>query len=107
MRKQWGGQYNFIYVNRRDGDPDKTQSPESMSAFLARGGMTDVDYVVADVNAYKQIIGQDVKAIPDGKVGIPRVYLFDKSGHQIHTAYGFEGNDGVDLEARVARAIVQ
>ncbi len=107
MRKDFGSKYNFIYINRRDGTPDTTQPPEAVATFLSRAGLADIDYVIADVSAYKQIIGQDLKAIPDGKVGIPRVYLFDKNGHQIHTAYGFEDADGSDLEARLARAIAK
>jgi thiol-disulfide isomerase/thioredoxin len=107
IRRQLGRKYNFVYVNRRDGEPDKTQPPASIATFLTRSGMADIDYVIADVHAYQQIIGKDMADIPDGKVGIPRVYLFDKAGRQIHTARGFDESDGVDLEARVTRAIAQ
>lgn len=105
IRKDLGDRYNFIYVNRREGDPDPTQPAAAVTQFLARGGLSDVDYVVADVKAYRQIVGKDIKDIPNGKVGIPRVYLFDAQGRQVHTAYGFEAGDGPALEARVKRAM--
>jgi hypothetical protein len=69
--------------------------------------MTDVGYVVADVKAYQQIVGADMKNIPDGKVGIPRVYLFDAKGRQIFTAYGFYGSEGPALEQRVKQAVAK
>ena len=105
IRKDLGGKYNFLYVNRSDGDPDPDQPAASVAQFLARGGMSDVDYVIADVAAYRQIVGKDLSAIPDGKVGIPRVYLFDRNGRQIYTAYGFQPEDGPALEQRLKQAI--
>ena len=107
LRKELGGKYNFVYINRRDGNPDPTQPAASIAHFLARGGMADVDYVIADVAAYRQIVGKDLGNVPDGKVGIPRVYLFDREGRQIHTAYGFVRGDGPALEQRVKQAIAK
>ena len=107
IRKDLGGGYNFLYVNRSDGDPDSSQPPASVAQYLARAGMSDVDYVVADIKAYRQIVGADVRDIPDGKVGIPRVYLFDSNGRQIYTAYGFQEADGADLEQRVKQAMAK
>ncbi|RMB34567.1 thiol-disulfide isomerase/thioredoxin [Sphingomonas sp. PP-F2F-G114-C0414] len=105
IRKDLGSGYNFLYINRSEGSPDRTQPPAAIAQFLQRAGMSDIDYVVADVDAYRQIIGKDIKDIPDGKVGIPRVYLFDAKGRQIHTAYGFGDGGGPELEARVKRAM--
>lgn len=105
IRKDLGDRYNFVYINRSDGDPDPTQPPVAVAQFLARAVMSDVDYVVADVAAYRRIVGKDLRDIPDGKVGIPRVYLFDAKGRQVYTAYGFGEGGGPDLEARVRRAV--
>jgi thiol-disulfide isomerase/thioredoxin len=105
MRKDLGSGYNFLYVDRSDGDPDPDQPPAAVAQFLARGGLSDVDYVTADVKAYRQIVGKDISEIPDGKVGIPRVYLFDGRGRQIYTAYGFQETDGAALEQRVKQAM--
>lgn len=105
IRKDLGSGYNFLYVDRRDGDPDPLQPPPAIAQFLARSGMSDIDYITADVAAYRRIVGTDMKDIPDGKVGIPRVYLFDQNGRQIYTAYGFEDADGSALERRVKQAM--
>lgn len=105
IRKDLGGSVNFLYVNRREGDPDPDQPSEAIAQFLVRTGMTDVDYVVADVNAYRQIVGADLRTIPDGKVGIPRIYLFDRNGQQIYTGYGFYEDEASKLEQRVREAM--
>jgi len=107
IRKDLGDRYNFVYVNRREGNPDPAQPAAAIAQFLQRGGLTDSDYVVADVAAYRQIVAADMKDIPDGKVGIPRVYLFDSKGRQVYTAYGFEPSEGPALEARVKRAMAK
>lgn len=107
LRKDLGGSYNFIYVNRRFGNPDPDQPPEAIARFLAFGGMSDVDYVVADIPAYRQILGTDVGTIPDGKAGIPRVYLFDRRGKQIYATYGFGQLDGIELQERVKQAVAE
>lgn len=105
IRKDLGSGYNFLYINRSEGSPDRTQPPAAIAQFLTRAGMSDIDYVVADVDGYRQIIGKDINDIPEGKVGIPRVYLFDAQGRQVHTAYGFGDGGGPELEARVRRAM--
>lgn len=107
MRKDLGSGYNFVYVNRSEGDPDRDQPAEAVAQFLARAGMSDVDYVTADISAYRQILGADIADIPEGKVGVPRVYLFDRNGRQIYTAYGFGGADDADLERRVKQAMAK
>lgn len=106
MRRHLGSRYNFISINRRVGDPDPDQPPEAVARFLARAGLGDADYVIADDAAYRRILGADLKNIPKGKIGIPRVYLFDRHGRQIHTAIGFEEADAPALERRLSRAIV-
>jgi thiol-disulfide isomerase/thioredoxin len=107
MRKDLGGGYNFLYVNRQDGNPDPDQPPEAVAQFLGRAGLGDVDYVVADVKAYRQIVGPDIKTIPDGLVGIPRVYLFDRNGRQIYTAFGFDPADALAVERRLQQAMAR
>ncbi|MEE8611759.1 MAG: TlpA disulfide reductase family protein [Sphingomonas aquatilis] len=107
MRKDLAGRYNFVYVNRRDGNPDPSQPADSIARFLAHGGLSDSDYVVADVKAYQQIVAADLKDIPDGKVGIPRVYLFDSKGRQIYTSYGFQPSEAPALEARLKQAMAK
>lgn len=104
IRKDLGNGYNFVYVNRRDGDPDLDQPAAAVAQFLVRTRMNDVDYVVADVKAYGQILGPDIKDIPAGKVGIPRIYLFDRKGRQIYTSLGFGEDDGSGLVQRVKHA---
>ena len=106
MRRDLGGGFNFVYVDRRDGDPDPKQPAAAVSQFLARADLADVDYVVADPRAYCRIVGADLRDLPDGKIGIPRVYVFDASGRQVHTAYGFAPGDADDLERRVKQAMV-
>lgn len=107
IRKEFGGRYNFLYVNRREGDPDPDQPPAAIAKILAYGGMSDMDYVIADVAAYRQILGLDIRSIPEGKVGIPRIYLFDRKGRQIYASYGFQDTDGPELERRVRQAVAQ
>ncbi len=107
MRKDLGDGYNFLYINRSDGDPDPSQPPASVAQYLARADMNDLDYVISDIKAYRQIVGADLRDIPDGKVGIPRVYLFDRNGRQIYTAYGFQAEDGPELEQRVKQAMAK
>ena len=105
LRKDLGGRYNFIYVNRMEGDPDPDQPPAATARFLADAGMSDVDYVTADVAASRRIIGTDVKDVPVGKVGVPRVYLFDRNGRQIYASYGFAAGDGAELERLLRQAV--
>jgi len=105
LRREYGDRFTFIYVNRREGDPDPSQPPAAISRFLARGGMADIDYVVADVAASRRILGGDVISVPPGKVGVPRVYLFDRRGRQIYTYYGFDEASAVELERRVREAV--
>ena len=105
IRKDLGSAYNFLYVNRREGDPDPDQPPAAIARLLAYGGMSDVDYVIADVRAYRQILGADIGNVPQGLIGIPRIYLFDRSGRQIYTSYGFQDADGFELERRVKQAV--
>ena len=105
LRHGFGPSYNFVYINRRAGNPDPDQPQTSVDGFLARGGLSDVDYLVADVPTYQKIIGADAGAIPAGKVGIPRVYLFDRRGREIFTHYGFDDGDGQKLHDLLARAI--
>jgi thiol-disulfide isomerase/thioredoxin len=105
IRKDLGRGYNFVYINRSEGSPDPNQPPEVIAQYLARAGMSDVDYVVADVKAYRQIVGADMATIPDGLVGIPRVYLFDRNGRQIYTRLGFSAAGGAELERRVRQAM--
>jgi thiol-disulfide isomerase/thioredoxin len=105
IRQELGGRYNFIYVKRRLNEPDPEQPPADVRRFLAFGGMADVDYVVADVPAYRQILGTDVGNVPGGKIGIPRVYLFDRHGRQIYATYGFSDAGGAELERRVREAV--
>jgi thiol-disulfide isomerase/thioredoxin len=105
IRKDLGSGYNFVYINRSEGNPDPNQPPAAIAQYLARAGMGDIDYVVADVNAYRQIVGADMANIPDGLVGIPRVYLFDRNGRQIYTRLGFTAAGGVELEQRVRQAM--
>ncbi len=107
IRKDLGGSYNFLYINRSDGDPDPNQPAEDVAQFLARTGMSDVDYLVANVSAYKQILGADFSQIPKGLVGLPRVYLFDSNGRQILTSLGFTPAEGQLLEQRVKEAILK
>jgi len=107
LRKQLGGRYNFLYINRRDGDPDLNQPPASVARFLAYGGMTDIDYLIADISAFRHILGADSGAVPEGKVGIPRVYLFDRNGRQIYASYGFDDTAGAELERRVTQAVAE
>lgn len=106
-RKDLGDGYNFLYINRREGDPDPDQPPEAITQFLARASMSNIDYVTADVRAFRQILGSDITDIPQGMVGIPRIYLFDRQGRQIYTAYGFGDADSRDLERRIKQAMVQ
>ena len=107
IRKDLGGQYNFIYINRSEGIPDPQQPSAVIAQYLARAGMSDVDYVTADVNAYRQIVGADMATIPQGLVGIPRVYLFDRNGRQIYTRLGFDASEGRQLAQRVRQAIAE
>lgn len=107
MRKDLGTQYNFIYINRRDGNPDSEQPPEAIAQYLANAGMADVDYVTADVKAYRQIMGEDSRELPEGLIGLPRVYLFDREGRQIYTHLGFRDAEGPQLEQRVKQAIAE
>ncbi|MDF7774927.1 TlpA disulfide reductase family protein [Sphingomonas sp. AOB5] len=107
IRKQLGERYNFIYINRREGDPDPDQTPAWIARFLAYGGMTDVDYVIADVAAYRRILGKDIATVPEGRVGIPRVYLFDRNGRQIYMSHGFAESDGPELERLVKQAVAE
>jgi hypothetical protein len=69
--------------------------------------LSDVDYVVADVKAYRQIVGADMANIPEGLVGIPRVYLFDRNGRQIYTRLGFSASMGAEMERRVRQAMAE
>lgn len=105
LRRQYAGRYNFLYVNRREGEPDTFQPPAAMAQFLTRAGMADVDYVSVDVAGYERIVGRDMAQIPEGKVGIPRVYLFDARGKQVWTAYGFSDEEGPQLEQRLRGAM--
>lgn len=107
IRKDLGGDYNFIYINRRDGDPDLNQPADTTSAFLARADMADVKYVAANVPAYRQIVGKDFSIIPEELVGIPRVYLFDRNGRQIYTAFGFRISEISGLEQRIKKATAE
>jgi thiol-disulfide isomerase/thioredoxin len=107
IRKDLGNGYNFLYVNRSEGNPDPDQPRAAVAQFLARTRMNDVDYVVADVQAYGQIVGADMSNIPEGKVGIPRVYLFDHDGRQIYTTFGFRDEDSSELEQRVKEAMAR
>jgi thiol-disulfide isomerase/thioredoxin len=107
IRKDLGGRYNFIYVNRREGDPDPDQPSAAIARLLVYGGMPDIDYVIADVGAYRRILGADFWDIPAGMVGIPRIYLFDRNGRQIHTSLGFADADGVELERLVKQAVAE
>lgn len=107
LRKDLGTSYNFIYINRRDGNPDPEQPPAAIAQFLASTGMRDVDYVTADVKAYRQIVGADLRDLPEGMVGIPRVYLFDRDGKEIYTSLGFRYWDILSLEQRVKQAMAK
>ena len=107
IRKDLGSGYNFVYINRSEGSPDPNQPPAAIAQYLARAGMSDVDYVVADLNAYRQIVGADMANIPDGKVGIPRLYLFDRNGRQIYTRLGFGAAGGAEIERRVRQAMAE
>ncbi|MGJ3648686.1 TlpA family protein disulfide reductase [Sphingomonas sp. GlSt437] len=106
-RKDLGKSYNFLYINRREGNPDPDQPADQVAQFLDRAGLSDVDYLVADVRAYQQIVGADFKDIPQGKVGIPRLYLFDAEGRQVYTSYGFDEAEGAQLEQRIKRAMTK
>lgn len=105
LRRELGGSYNFIYVNRMEGDPDPDQPPEATARFLANAGMSDVDYVTADVSASRRILGEDVRDVPEGKVGVPRIYLFDRNGRQVYASYGFLPENGPALEKRLREAM--
>ena len=107
LRQDLGDGFTFIYVNRMEGDPDPNQPPEMRARFLADAGMSDVDYVTADVSASRRILGGDVRDVPEGKVGVPRIYLFDRNGRQIYTSYGFLPEDAAMLEARVRQAMAK
>ena len=107
IHRDLGDGYTFLYIDRTDGDPDPDQPPAAVAQFLAHGGMTDIDYVMADVKAFRQIVGADLRTIPEGKVGVPRVYLFDGRGRQIYSAYGFRDADGPELERRVRQAMAR
>ncbi|MEZ0242755.1 MAG: TlpA family protein disulfide reductase [Sphingomonas sp.] len=89
LRRDLGGRYNFLYVNRSLGNPDPEQPAADIAQFLVRTEMTDVDYLFADVGAYREILGADVGTIPGGRVGIPRIYLFNRQGRQIYSSLGF------------------
>lgn len=104
LRANLGDSFNFVYLNRREGIVDPDQPPEAIDDFLTRTGLTDVDYVAGDVKAYRQIVGADLKTIPQGLVGIPRVYLFDSGGRQIYTSFGFSPSESAGLEQRIKRA---
>lgn len=105
LRKEFGGRYNFIYVNRQLADPDPEQPAGDIKTFLDYGNMADVDYVFADIPAYRAILGTDVGSVPGGKIGIPRVYLFDRKGKQVYARYGFGPEDGAELERQVREAV--
>ena len=105
LRRELGDRFTFIYVNRREGDPDPNQPAGDIARFLRRGGMADIDYVVADIAASRRLLGGDVNSVPPGKVGIPRVYLFDRKGRQIYAHYGFDAASGAELEQRVREAV--
>ena len=105
IRKDLGGGYNFLYINRSDGNPDPEQPPGAIAEFLARADMSDVDYVTANVKAYRQIIAADLATLPEDTVGIPRVYLFDRNGRQIYTSLGFSASASRFLETRVKQAM--
>lgn len=105
IRRDLGSNVNFLYVNRRDGDPDRDQPQVAVTRFLARSGMADVDYLVAGVPAYRQIVGADLKSIPEGLVGIPRVYLFDREGRQIYTSMGFRPSDSAEIERLIRQEL--
>jgi len=107
LRKNLGGSYNFIYVNRMEGDPDPYQPPAATARFLANAGMSDVDYVTADVAASRQILGTDIRDVPVGKVGVPRVYLFNRKGRQIYTSYGFDPAGAAELERLLKQALAE
>ena len=107
IRKDLGDRYTFLYIDRREGDPDPNQPPAAVAQFLSRAGMADMEYVVADVAASRRILGEDVRDVPPGKVGIPRIYLFDRHGRQIYTSYGFAEAEGAKLVQRVREAVEQ
>lgn len=107
LRQDLGEDFNFIYVNRMEGYPDPSQPPEAKAKFLADAGMSDVDYVTADVAASRRILGEDVASVPEGKVGVPRIYLFDRNGRQVYTSYGFMAWDALQLEHRVREAMAK
>lgn len=107
IRAEHGDRYNFIYVNRREGNPDPDQPAVAVAQFLGRSGLDDTDYVIADVAAYRQLIGKDLRDIPEGKVGLPRIYLFDRQGRQIFTSYGFSQDEGPNLERLVRKAVAK
>ncbi len=107
IRAELGDRYNFIYINRREGNPDPDQPPAAMTQFLSRSGLGDTDYVIADVPAYRTLIGKDLRDIPEGKVGLPRIYLFDREGRQIYTSYGFSQAEGPALERMVRQAVAK
>jgi thiol-disulfide isomerase/thioredoxin len=107
LRKELGGGFTFIYVNRMEGDPDPNQPPEMTARFLANAGMSDVDYVTADIAASRRILGVDVASVPEGKVGVPRIYLFDRNGRQVYTSYGFLPDNAAELDSRVREAMVK
>ncbi len=107
IRRESGDRINFLYINLSDGIPDPNQPPAAIAQFLARTGMSDVNYLTVDVKAYRQILGADRATIPDSLVGIPRVYIFDRNGRQIYTRLGFRAAEGRRLEQRVRQAIAE
>lgn len=105
LRRKFGGDYNFIYINRREGNPDLRQPPAAMAQFLARGGLTDADYVTVDVPTYRRIVGADIATMPAGIVGIPRIYLFDRHGRQVYSSLGFAEAKSAELEQQLKEAV--
>jgi thiol-disulfide isomerase/thioredoxin len=107
LRKDLGGRFNFLYVNRSLGLPDPDQPAEDIAAFLQRTGLGDVDYLYADVGAYRQILGADVGTIPGGRVGIPRLYLFDRQGRQIYSSLGFAEEKSMTLDRMLRQEVAR
>lgn len=107
MRRELGAGFTFLYIQRREGDPDPDQPPAHVARLLAYGGMSDVDYLSADIDGFRRILGADVASIEPGKVGLPRVYLFDRKGRQVYTAGGFWEPEILELERRLKLAVAE
>ncbi|GAC1408366.1 MAG: hypothetical protein NVSMB69_09640 [Novosphingobium sp.] len=96
LRRRYGpDRLNIAYVNLRVGDP---QPIEERNRFIASAGLSALPYVSIDRLAYDKITRIKM-------VGIPRSYLFDRTGKPIKGWVGLSSSNDRDTNAQVAIAV--